>query len=110
MLECLDTELPASINGVDQKPIEGISFASTLNDPEADSGKTTQYFEMFGHRGIVHDGWKAVAFHPPGTAYEDDNWELFNLVEDFNENKDLSQSEPERLDRCLLYTSPSPRD
>ncbi len=99
LLECLDTELPASINGVDQKPIEGISFASTLNDAEANSGKTTQYFEMFGHRGIVHDGWKAVAFHPPGTAYEDDNWELFNLVEDFNENKDLSQSEPERLDR-----------
>jgi arylsulfatase len=101
LLECVDIESPASINGIQQKPLEGVSFASTLNDAEADSGKTTQYFEMFGHRGIVHEGWKAVAYHPPGTPYEDDNWELFNLVDDFNETNDLSQSEPERLQQML---------
>tara|TARA_B100000427_G_scaffold71345_2_gene57568 strand:+ start:4139 stop:6361 length:2223 start_codon:yes stop_codon:yes gene_type:complete len=101
LLECVDIESPASINGIQQKPLEGVSFASTLNDAEADSGKTTQYFEMFGHRGIVHDGWKAVAYHPPGTPYEDDNWELFNLVDDFNETNDLSQSDPERLQQML---------
>ena len=101
LLECVDIESPASINGIQQKPLEGVSFASTLNNAEANSGKTTQYFEMFGHRGIVHDGWKAVAYHPPGTPYEDDNWELFNLVDDFNETNDLSQSEPERLQQML---------
>jgi len=101
LLECVEVESPESINGVQQKPIEGRSFASTLNDPKANSGKTTQYFEMFGHRGIVHEGWKAVAYHPPGTAYEDDNWELFNLADDFNETNDLSDSEPERLNRML---------
>lgn len=101
LLECVDIESPDSINGIQQKPLEGVSFASTLNDAEADSGKTTQYFEMFGHRGIVHEGWKAVAYHPPGTPYEDDNWELFNLVDDFNETNDLSQSEPERLQQML---------
>ncbi len=101
LLDCIGIDAPESVNGVQQKPIEGVSFASTLNDPEADSGKTTQYFEMFGHRGIVHNGWKAVAYHPPGTPYEEDKWELFNLLEDFNETKDRSQTEPELLNEML---------
>ncbi|MEC7827539.1 MAG: arylsulfatase [Actinomycetota bacterium] len=101
LLECIGIDPPDLINGVQQKPIEGVSFASTLNDPEADSGKTTQYFEMFGHRGIVHNGWKAVAYHPPGTPYEEDKWELFNLLDDFNETNDRSQTEPELLSEML---------
>ena len=101
LLDCIGIDAPESVNGVQQKPIEGVSFASTLNDPEAESGKTTQYFEMFGHRGIVHNGWKAVAYHPPGTPYEDDKWELFNLLDDFNETKDRSQTEPELLNEML---------
>jgi arylsulfatase len=75
----------------------GTSFAATLTDPTADTGKTTQYFEMFGHRGIVHNGWKAVAYHPPGSAFSDDVWELYNLNEDFNETHDLANAHPERL-------------
>jgi len=101
LLDCIGIEAPESINGVQQKPIEGVSFASTLSDPEADFGKTTQYFEMFGHRGIVHNGWKAVAYHPPGTAYEDDKWELFNLLDDFNETDDRSDTEPDLLSEML---------
>ena len=75
----------------------GVSFASSLTDAKADTGKTTQYFEMFGHRGIVHNGWKAVAYHPPGSAFDDDVWELYNLDEDFNEIHDLAQLHPNRL-------------
>ncbi|MFQ3347140.1 MAG: arylsulfatase A-like enzyme [Candidatus Azotimanducaceae bacterium] len=75
----------------------GTSFASSLTDANANTGKTTQYFEMFGHRGIVHNGWKAVAYHPPGSAFEDDVWELYNLDEDFNETHDLADANPERL-------------
>ncbi len=56
-----------------------------------------QHFEMFGHRGLWHAGWKAVAFHPPGTAYENDKWELFHLDEDFSETNDLAAKEPEKL-------------
>ena len=74
-----------------------MSFASTLADPDADTGKTTQYFEMFGHRGIWHDGYKAVAFHAPTTAFENDVWELYDLANDFNENHDLAADQPERL-------------
>ncbi len=75
----------------------GTSFASSLTDSHVNTGKTTQYFEMFGHRGIVHNGWKAVAYHPPGSAFEEDVWELYNLDEDFNETNDLANAHPERL-------------
>ena len=75
----------------------GVSFAASLHNPDATTAKETQYFEMFGHRGLVHDGWKAVAYHQPGTAFEEDVWELYHLDEDFNEVNDLAAAEPERL-------------
>ncbi len=75
----------------------GCSFAASLHDVYAATAKDVQYFEMFGHRGLVHDGWKAVAYHEPGTAFEDDEWELYHLTEDFNEVHNLAEVEPERL-------------
>ncbi len=84
--------------GIDPDPaMEGVSFAATIDDPEIATGKTTQYFEMFGHRGIWHDGFKAVAFHQATTAFDDDVWELYDLANDFNENHDLAAEQPERL-------------
>lgn len=76
--------------------VEGVSFASTLASP-AETAKSVQHFEMFGHRGIWADGWKAVAYHPPGTPFDDDVWELYNLAYDFNERIDLADEEPARL-------------
>ncbi len=67
----------------------------------AASKKSPQYFEMFGHRGIWHDGWKAVAFHPSGTPFENDKWELFHLDRDFSEADDLAEKEPERLEAMI---------
>ena len=84
--------------GIDPDPaMEGISFASTIGDADAVTGKNTQYFEMFGHRGIWHDGFKAVAYHQPTTSFDDDVWELYNLADDFNEHHDLAADQPERL-------------
>ncbi len=86
--------------GVDsdaRPPLDGVSFASTLGEPDAVTAKTEQYFEMFGHRGIWQNGWKAVAFHWPGTPFDDDTWELYDLTTDFNENIDLAEREPDRL-------------
>ncbi len=77
--------------------MQGVSFAATLDDAAARSGKSAQYFEMFGHRGIWVDGWKAVAYHPPYTPFDDDVWELYHLDDDFAENHDLAASEPDRL-------------
>ncbi len=78
-------------------PIEGESFARSIADPSAPSKSSPQYFEMFGHRGIWHDGWKAVSFHPSGTPFENDKWELFHLDKDFSETDDLAEQQPERL-------------
>jgi len=77
--------------------LEGESFARSIADPAAPSKASPQYFEMFGHRGLWHGGWKAVAYHPPGSPFENDKWELFHLAKDFSETDDLASREPERL-------------
>ena len=64
VLEALGVEAPESIRGVSQAPIDGISFAHTFNEASAPSNHHTQYFEMFGHRALYHDGWRAVCPWP----------------------------------------------
>ena len=97
LLELVGIDAPSSVAGVPQMPLEGVSFAASLTEPGAAERDTPQYFEMFGHRGIIHRGWKAVAFHPPGTPYDADKWELFDLSTDFAETHDLSAERPEKL-------------
>lgn len=97
LLDVIGITPPATVGGIAQQPLEGISFAASLHDPAAPARSRPQYFEMFGHRGIWHAGWKAVAFHPPGTPYETDRWELFHLDEDFSETNDLAAREPAKL-------------
>ncbi len=97
LLDLVGVEPPTMVNGVEQQPLEGTSFATTLHRPDARTGKSVQYFEMFSHRGIWLDGWKAVAYHAPGTAIDDDVWELYHLDQDFNEVDDRAADEPDRL-------------
>ena len=97
VLDILGLEPPGEVAGVSQKPLEGESFAASLHDPDAPRRKRAQYFEMFGHRGLWKDGWKAVAYHPPTSAFDDDRWELFHLDADFSETHDLAEAEPEKL-------------
>ena len=80
-------------------PLEGESFARSIDDAAAPSKTSAQYFEMFGHRGLWKDGWKAVSFHPSGTPFENDTWELYHLDQDFSEVDDLAAKEPERLEQ-----------
>jgi arylsulfatase A-like enzyme len=97
LLDLIGIDAPAEIAGCAQMSIEGESFARSIADATAPSKTSPQYFEMFGHRGLWHRGWKAVAYHPPGTPFENDKWELFHLDRDFSEVDDLASSEPERL-------------
>jgi arylsulfatase len=97
LLQVLKLEPPAAVQGVAQMPIEGESFAASLHDATAPPRRSAQYFEMFGHRGLWSDGWKAVAFHPPGTPFDGDRWELYHLDRDFAEVHDLAAAEPARL-------------
>ncbi|MBT9470319.1 MAG: arylsulfatase [Pseudomonadota bacterium] len=101
LLDMLGLTSPQVIAGVPQMPIEGVSFAASITDPAAPSKASPQYFEMFGHRGLWKDGWKAVAFHPPGAAFESDRWELYHLDADFSETRDLAEQEPERLNALV---------
>jgi arylsulfatase len=109
ILEAVGVPAPTSINGVAQKPIEGVSMVSTFDDAKSPSKHTTQYFEMFGNRAIYHDGW--VAATTPGvapwdTAAEvegrlpavlDYQWELYNVSKDFSEAVNLAAKEPAKL-------------
>lgn len=97
LLDVVGIKPPKVINGVKQMPLEGTSFAPSLANAKARSKSKAQYFEMFGHRGLVQGGWKAVSYHPPGADFANDKWELYNLARDFNEVDDLAEKEPERL-------------
>ena len=107
VLDLIGIEAPSEISGVAQSPIEGVSLVPVLDDPSSDGVHATQYFEMFGSRGIYHRGWKAVTFHPfvdlygegldPDASFDEDRWELFNIVHDPAETRDLAEAEPDRL-------------
>ncbi|KAB2911670.1 MAG: arylsulfatase, partial [Hyphomicrobiaceae bacterium] len=97
LLDVIGVTMPEVISGTPQMPLEGESFAASLRDAAAPARRRPQYFEMFGHRGLWQDGWKAVAFHPSGTPFENDRWELYHLDRDFSETTDLADKEPERL-------------
>ncbi|TAN09909.1 MAG: arylsulfatase [Burkholderiaceae bacterium] len=97
LLDICHVTAPETVAGVPQQPITGQSLHATLADPQAPGRTEPQVFEMFGHRGLWSDGWKAVAYHAPGTPFEADRWELYHLEQDFAENHDLAAAEPERL-------------
>lgn len=95
---------PTELNGIQQKPIEGISFAYTFNDAKAKDRHNTQYFELGVNRGIYSDGWMASALSfPPWMAergaFDPDKqkWELYNINDDFTQANDLAAQNPEKL-------------
>jgi len=105
ILEAAGLPEPASVNGIQQDPIEGVSMLYSFNDAKAAEQHETQYFEMFGNRGIYHKGWTAVTKHrtpwasftTKAPAFDDDVWELYDTTTDWSQAKDLSKQLPEKL-------------
>jgi len=105
ILEAAGLPEPLSVEGIQQDPIEGVSMLYAFNDAKAAERHETQYFEMFGNRGIYHKGWTAVTKH--GTpwvlmgrktvALDDDVWELYDTTKDWTQAKDLSKEMPDKL-------------
>ncbi len=115
VLDAFGLQPPATVRGVTQSPLHGVSFARTFDDPAAPTRHRTQYFEMFGHRALDHDGWRAVCpwpgpsfteasqpFGAPITAraltdLDAHHWELYHIAEDPAENHDLAGSHRDKL-------------
>jgi len=122
ILDVLGIESPSTIKGVTQSSIQGVSFAHTFVNPKTSSKHITQYFEMFGHRSIYHDGWRAVCPWP-GTSFTEagkgfgqpipadllteldaKHWELYHVEEDFAENHDLaSENRPKLIEMITSW-------
>jgi len=109
LLEAAGIEAPVMVNGIAQKPIEGVSMAYSWEKANADapSARTTQYFEMFGNRAIYHDGWIAATTPPEppwllGLVQMPEvvngySWELYNIGQDYSEANDLAPKMPDKL-------------
>lgn len=103
ILEAAGLPEPASVNGVVQRPMDGTSMVYSFNDGKAKERHTTQYFEMFGNRGIYDDGWLARTIHrapwesTPRRPLAEDIWELYDTRSDFSLSRDLSAKYPEKL-------------
>jgi len=89
--------MPVSVNGYVQAPMEGVSFAYSLNDSSATERHVLQYYETGASRGVYFHGWKAEAYHPLGRDWRKDVWELYDLRHDFNERVNLAGKYPEKL-------------
>ena len=109
ILEAAGIPAPDTINGIQQKPIEGVSMAYTFDKANANmpTRHTTQYFEMLGNRAIYHDGWVA-ATTPVTLPWELSSktapnvitgyrWELYNVMDDPTQNNDLAAQMPDKL-------------
>jgi arylsulfatase len=107
ILEVTGIKAPQIVNGIEQKPIEGVSMAYTFDKANANvaSKRKTQYFEMIANRGIYNDGWYANTTPPHGPwilnaplpAPADYKWELYNLAEDYSQANDLAARMPGKL-------------
>jgi arylsulfatase A-like enzyme/uncharacterized membrane protein len=114
VLELVGIPEPKAVDGIEQEPMDGTSFAYTLDDASAAERHTVQYFEMYGSRAIYKDGWWACArldklpwdFSPatlarfkPGSGYDpdQDEWELYYLPDDFSQAHNIAKDKPEKL-------------
>jgi arylsulfatase A-like enzyme len=104
---------PTHVDGVEQQPMHGATFADSLADPQASEHHTQQYFENFGNRAMYKDGWWLAMRMPrvpwrldpellkrfaPGVWNPDeDPVELYYLPDDFSQATDLSARHPDKV-------------
>ena len=113
LLEATGIQMPATVDGIPQRPMDGISMVYTWDKANANapSKRTTQYFEMLAMRGIYHDGWMASTTPPfvPWAAFEGlpqkapkdivngYTWELYKLADDPTQADDIAAKNPGKL-------------
>lgn len=107
ILEATGVGIPTTVDGITQKPLDGVSMVYTFDkaNTKAASTRKTQYFEMIANRGIYQDGWYAATTPPHGPwilnaplpAPQDYKWELYDLTKDYSQADDLAAKMPEKL-------------
>ncbi|WP_262269145.1 arylsulfatase [Microvirga yunnanensis] len=109
LLEATGLPAPTMVDGIAQRPIEGVSLAYTFDkaNATAPTRHRTQYFEMFGNRGIYNDGWYAntkpiqapwmLASTPPQDVMNGYVWELYDLTKDWTQSTDVAAANPDKL-------------
>lgn len=113
LYDILDITPPKFVNGVEQQPLDGVSMVYTFDNPDAETKKKTQYFEIMGSRGIYHEGWIAGVFGPKPpwvtdvTALskwepEKDEWRLYNLNDDYSQSENVAKENPEKLEELKV--------
>jgi arylsulfatase A-like enzyme len=109
ILEATGIPAPDTLNGIKQRPMDGVSLAYTWDKANADAPTRhgTQYFEMLGNRAIYHDGWVAattpatlpweLSTKPAPDVITGYKWELYNVKEDPTQFDDLAAKMPDKL-------------
>jgi arylsulfatase A-like enzyme len=104
VLEAAGLPQPTVVDGVSQRPIEGVSMTYSFDGGSEVDRRRTQYFEMFCNRGIYHEGWAAVTRHstpwvmtPQLPALDEDVWELYDTTTDWSQGRNLAAEMPEKL-------------
>jgi arylsulfatase len=103
IFEAARVPAPKEVNGVPQKPIEGVSMAYSFDAPKAPERRETQYFEIAGNRAVYHDGWFAGTVHKapwegvPRHMLTEDVWELYHVDDDFSMARNLAAQNPAKL-------------
>ncbi len=113
ILEITGIPAPKTVNGIEQMPMHGVSFAYTFDDAKAPERHTQQYFEIFANRAMYKDGWIAsckldripwelspadtIKFGPDNYDPDKDTWELYDTSTDFSQARNLAQKYPDKL-------------
>jgi len=109
LLEVTGIPAPVMVDGIAQKPIEGVSMAYTFDKAGADAPTRhkTQYFEMMGVQGLYNDGWMlsavpvrapwnllGAAMQDPATAFK---FELYDVRHDWTQYSDVAAKNPAKV-------------
>ena len=108
ILEAAGIAQPKIVDGLAQKPIEGVSMVYTFDKKNADAPSThkTQYFEVAGDHAIYHEGWIASSkvveapWNNSGAAQTDPAgypWELYDMSKDWTQYEDVAAKYPQKL-------------
>ncbi len=112
VLELLGIPAPTHVDGIEQEPLHGFTFADSLSDADAAERHTQQYFEAVGNRAMYKDGWwlsmrlpripwlldpEALRHFGPGWDPDDDPVELYYLPDDFAQARNLAEEHPDKV-------------